>query len=114
MLRGGNVAIGLVLLFFSVLFPIAKLIALRAALHDLRAGREQTRLAPIATRLGKFSMVDVFVLALLVITAKSFPGGSTVEIRWGAWAFAAAAFAPIPVGLAITRPPERDPDPSPA
>ncbi len=114
MLTGGNVAIGLLLLVFSVLFPVAKLIALRGAMHDLRAGRRPTRLAHLATRLGKFSMVDVFVLALFVIAAKSFPGGSTVEIRWGAWAFAAAAFLPIPVGLAITRPPEPDPDRAPA
>jgi hypothetical protein len=27
----------------------------------------------------------------MVVVSKSFPGGTTVEVRWGAFAFAAAA-----------------------
>ena len=111
MLRGGNVAIGLVLLVFSVIFPVAKLIVLRGALADLRAGRPAARLARWTARIGKFSMVDVFVVALLVIAGKSFPGGTTVVVRWGIWAFAGAALLSIPVGVGITRPQESDPAP---
>jgi len=87
LLTGGNVAIGIVLLAFSVIFPVAKLVVLRACLAEGRQGRAHA----IVARFGKYSMADVFVLALLVVASKSFPGGTTVEIRWGAYAFAAAA-----------------------
>lgn len=84
LLRGGNVLVGVALLFFSILFPVAKLVAIRVGTHE--------GTTPLwAQRLGKYSMVDVFVLALLVVASKSFPGGTTVELRWGAYAFAAAA-----------------------
>jgi len=89
LITGGNVAIGIVLLVFSMLFPLAKLVIARACLAEGRAGRAHALVA----RFGKFSMADVFVLALLVVASKSFPGGTTVDIRWGAWAFAAAALA---------------------
>ena len=114
LLTGGNVVIGIVLLVFSVLSPVGKLIVLRAALPDRRAGRPTTRLARLAANLGKYSMVDVFVVALLVVAGKSFPGGTTVELRWGIWAFAGAALLSIPVSLGITRPAATTTAPAPA
>ena len=83
LLSGGNVAVGIILLVFSVLFPVAKLVILRAATEG--------RAHDLAARFGRYSMADVFVLALMVVVSKSFPGGTTVEVRWGAFAFAAAA-----------------------
>lgn len=101
LLFGGNVGIGLVLLFFSVLFPIAKLVALRVCIADTRLGRSHA----LAARFGKYSMVDVFVIALLVVASKSYPGGTTVEIGWGIFAFGAAALLSMLVGAEITRRP---------
>ena len=91
LLDGGGFWIGLLLLVFSVLFPLAKLIALRMALSDLEAGRPVNRLHHVLANVGKYSMADVFVVALLVVASKSFPGGTEVVIRWGVYAFAAAA-----------------------
>ncbi|MHC4137482.1 MAG: paraquat-inducible protein A [Planctomycetota bacterium] len=99
LLRGGNVWIGLVLLFFSVLFPVAKLVALRVCIADARLGRGHA----LAARYGKYSMVDVFVIALLVVTSKSYPGGTTVEIEWGIFAFASAALLSMLVGAGVAR-----------
>ncbi len=99
LLEGGNAWIGLVLLFFSVLFPIAKLVALRVCIADARLGRGHA----LAARFGKYSMVDVFVIALLVVTSKSYPGGTTVEIEWGILAFAGAALLSMLVGAGVTR-----------
>jgi uncharacterized paraquat-inducible protein A len=48
-------------------------------------------------------MVDVFVVALLVVTSKSYPGGTTVEIEWGIFAFAGAALLSMLVGAGVTR-----------
>jgi len=99
LLNGGNVGIGLILLFFSVFFPIAKLVALRVCITDARLGRSHA----LAARFGKYSMVDVFVIALLVVTGKSYPGGTTVEIEWGIFAFAGAALLSMLVGTAVAR-----------
>jgi len=78
LLVGDGVWLGLVLLGFSVLFPIAKLTALRM---------ESTKLVSIS----KYSMVDVFVIAMLVVASKTFPGGTEISIEWGIYPFAAAA-----------------------
>lgn len=96
LLRGGNVGIGLVLLFFSVLFPVTKLVALRICIADAQLGRSHA----LAARYGKYSMVDVFVIALLVVASKSYPGGTTVDIEWGIFAFGAAALLSMLVGAA--------------
>ena len=103
LLRGGNMPIGLVLLAFSVLFPFAKLVVLRAALRDKAAGREATPARGFVNTFGKYSMVDVFVIALLVLACQTFPGGTTVDVEWGIYAFAAAALLPIPVAALLGR-----------
>ena len=66
---------------------MAKLIALRVAIGAGTPGR----LHRVLGTLGKFSMADVFVVALVVVASKSFPGGTTVDLRWGIYAFAGAA-----------------------
>jgi hypothetical protein len=99
LLGGKNVPIGLVLLLFSVLFPIAKLVILRAAIADGAAGRVHD----LVGRFGRYSMADVFVLALVVVVSKSFPGGTTVEVRWGAFAFAAAALLSLVLAARVAR-----------
>ena len=93
LLVGGSPAIGVVLLIFSVLFPIAKLIALRHALHV--AARDGGSRAGWVDAIGKYSMVDVFVIALIVVVSKSFPGGTEVAVRWGVFPFAAAALLSV-------------------
>ena len=87
LIEGDGLWIGLLLLLFSVLFPIAKLIALRVAMGV----GASNRLHRVLRGVGKYSMADVFVVALLVVESKSFPGGTTIDLRWGIYAFAAAA-----------------------
>ena len=99
LVKSDNALIGLVLLFFSVLFPVAKLVALRVCIADARIGRGHR----LAARYGRYSMVDVFVIALLVVTSKSYPGGTTVEIEWGIFAFAGAALLSMLVGAGVAR-----------
>ncbi|MHC4547489.1 MAG: paraquat-inducible protein A [Planctomycetota bacterium] len=101
LLGGGNVWIGLVLLIFSVLFPLAKVVALRICIADARRGRGHA----LAARFGRYSMVDVFVIALLVVAGKSYPGGTTVEIEWGIFAFGAAALLAMIISTRLPVPP---------
>ncbi len=99
LLDGDGVVIGCVLLVFSVLFPIAKLAAIRHSLDALRRGRPVR--AGWLNALGKYSMVDVFVIALMVVVSKSFPGGTDVDISWGVYPFALAALLTVLVSLRV-------------
>jgi len=87
LLEGGDLLIGGVLLMFSVVFPIAKLVVVRLALK----GPVSPRLLRAVAFASKYSMVDVFVIALLVVGSKTMPGGSRFEPEWGLAAFGAAA-----------------------
>ena len=102
-LLDGNLLVALALALFSGVFPLSKAIILRAALSDARAGRSASRAHGIAAKFGKYSMVDVFVIALLVVASKRVPGGTTIDIEWGAYAFGAAALLSIPVAVAVGR-----------
>ena len=103
LLRGGNVPIGMILIVCSVLIPLAKLIVYRAGLADLRDGRPVTPAHRLAAAIGKYSMVDVFVVALFVISSQRLPGGTTIELLWGTYAFGGAALLSIAVGFGLGR-----------
>jgi hypothetical protein len=88
LLQEGEYLIGGLLLVFSVLFPLAKLVVIFVLLH---ASREMAQpLVGLLANLGKWSMLDVFVIAAVVICFKGFPGGSRVEVEWGLYVFAAS------------------------
>lgn len=98
LLVGSNPLLGAVIFLFSIVFPLSKLVLLRAGLAE--PGRGNPRLV---AALSKYSMVDVFVIALLILAAKSFPGGTEVEIRFGAFVFGAAALISIPVAASLAK-----------
>jgi paraquat-inducible protein A len=101
LLREGEIAVGLVLLIFSIIFPIGKLGLLWAIAQAKQRNEFKPELTNLIDRLGKFSMLDVFVLALLVIALKKLPGGSKIELGFGAYMFAASVLLSmvIPVWL---------------
>jgi paraquat-inducible protein A len=88
LLRDGDFLVGGVILIFSVIFPAAKLIALAVSWQAERGSAE--RHLGVLEQLGKWSMLDVFVIAALVACFKGFPGGSHVQIEWGIYVFAAS------------------------
>ncbi len=74
LLREGEVFIGTILLGFSVLLPGFKIVALIATwLRLRRGGRAPHRLATFLEVIGKWSMLDVLVVALIVFAAKAGP-----------------------------------------
>jgi paraquat-inducible protein A len=80
--------VGGVILVFSVIFPAAKLVTLGLSFRADQGSAE--RHLGWLEQLGKWSMLDVFVIAALVVCFKGFPGGSHVEVEWGIYVFAAS------------------------
>jgi len=72
-----------VLTFFSVLFPITKLYLFWAASYESREDSNIGWIASIVGKLSKFSMAEVFVLSLVLISLKTLPGGTDVQLEFG-------------------------------
>jgi len=99
----GDGFLGVVLALFSVLFPVGKL-----ALYWIAAGcgsnlGRAAGLLKWTHRAGKFSMAEVFALALMVVVVKTLPGGSTAEVQWGAYVFVASVLGAILVSFGLDR-----------
>jgi paraquat-inducible protein A len=91
----GHVGIAALLFGFSVIFPVLKLAAMAWGAAALRLGVRPHLAVTLSHHLGKFSMLDVFVVGLLVLAIKGLPGGSEVRLGWGIGAFTAS------VGMAL-------------
>ena len=97
----GDWFLGGILVLFSVAFPVAKL-----ALYWVATGcgpdlGRATDLLKWTHRAGKFSMAEVFALALMVVVVKTLPGGSTAELQWGAYVFVASVLGAILVSFGL-------------
>jgi uncharacterized paraquat-inducible protein A len=57
----------------------------------------------LAHHAGKFSMLDVFVVGLIVLAIKGLPGGSRVTLGWGVAAFAASVILSMVAAIIIQR-----------
>jgi paraquat-inducible protein A len=90
-----------VVLLFSVVFPIWKLGVYFMATARRARGLDTGASVRWVNQLGKWSMLDVFVLAVLVVAIKGLPGGSRVAIEWGAAAFCASVLLSIYISLHI-------------
>jgi paraquat-inducible protein A len=85
----GDVLLSAAVLVFVVLLPLARLVAL-LALSLRRPSSRNDRVPRWLVLLDRWSMVDVFCLALLVVTVK-LGGLADVTMRWGFWFFTAGA-----------------------
>ena len=103
LIHNGSVALGVLLLAFSVIFPTLKLAVMAAATAALADGGSPGPLMKLAHHAGKFSMLDVFVVGLIVLAIKGLPGGSRVTLGWGVAAFAASVVLSILSALIIQR-----------
>ena len=79
-----------ILALFSVAFPILKVVTLAAAsLATVVTGRIAKQILRIAVVLGRWSMLDVLVLALVIFYVKNSGLGDANTLP-GIWFFAAA------------------------
>jgi paraquat-inducible protein A len=110
LLREGSLFIGGLLLIFTVLFPIAKLGIYWSAVDQLALGRGPGKIYERFSHLGKFSMLDLLVVALLVIAIKGLPGGTSVILDWAAPAFCASILLTLYFSSVLKTGPLRKPD----
>lgn len=120
--RQGDYPVALIIFAASVLIPVLKIASIAALCHASQSGhrpREMTRLYRVTEFVGRWSMVDVFVVAILVGVVQL---GSTISIHPGAGAlsfaavviltmFAAMSFDPRLIWDAAAHAPDRSPQP---
>ena len=81
LLSHGSIFVGLVVLFFSVIFPLTKIVLLlELSLLELLHKRHKALTLRIMEHVGKWSMMDVMLLAFLVMLVKL---GNLVEFHFG-------------------------------
>lgn len=71
LLEGGNVVLAAILFFFSVVFPFTKLVTLGILWYGSFPDKVRTRILFWLEALGRWSMLDVFVIAVTIVIAKS-------------------------------------------
>jgi paraquat-inducible protein A len=100
--RGGQVFIGVVLFTFSVVFPYAKLVALLVATSSLvsLSATARKRLHHLAVITGKYSLLDILVIALMIILVK-FKNLAEVRAMPATVLFCAAIFLSIAAGFCV-------------
>ena len=81
--------LAVVVFFFSIVFPFAKLLLLTLVWFVRLTGTQRVRLLHWLGLLGKWSMLDVFAVAILIVLVKLGPLAN-VEPRLGVYIFAAA------------------------
>ena len=101
MMHGGNRGLGVLLLAFSCFFPTVKLALMAWGTQTLADRRRAGIWLTLAHHTGKFSMLDVLVLALIVVAIKGLPGGSRITLGWGVWAFAASVVLALIVSMML-------------
>lgn len=75
-----DIALGAIIFVFSVVFPILKFGLFYHILHD---GNPKSSIANFVHKWGRFSMLDVFIVAILILTIRSLPGGAQIKPSWG-------------------------------
>jgi paraquat-inducible protein A len=89
-------------LLFSVVFPIVKLVMLLAATSSLvsMSDRARQRMHMIAMVTGKYSLLDLLVVAVMIVMVK-FGTLAEVHARAGTILFGVAVLLSIAAGLCV-------------
>lgn len=103
LMRTNSLWLGIVLLTFSVVFPAFKLATLWWAATVMKPRTPGGPALWITHHAGKFSMLDVMVIAVFIVAIKGLPGNTDVIIGWGLYAFAAAVILSMIASLLVKR-----------
>lgn len=100
MWRSEHYVLAIVIFFFSIIFPFAKLLALMMVWYRSMPAEKRDRVLHWLSLLGKWSMLDVFVIAVLIVLTQS-KGYVDAEAQVGLYIFAAAILLSMAVSLRI-------------
>lgn len=109
MWRHGAEGLAGLLFAFSVAFPAAKLAILAWTAAHASADARHGWAGWLAHHVGKFSMLDVMVIGLIVVAVKGLPGNTQVVAGWALWAFAASVLLAMVASLLLHTGGEREP-----
>lgn len=87
--RDGQYGLFAIITAFTLVLPCCKIVVLFAAWNRAPRGGSHRRYLEWLSLLGKWSMLDVFVVAVLIASVK-LGALATVEIHYGLYVFAAA------------------------
>ncbi len=103
--KSGNYLFGIILLAFSVLFPIFKLLLLLIITNRNIPMSKTIRIKihHLVELLAKYSMLDVFVIAIIIVIFKvaNMVSVASVAGAIGIYIFCAAIFLSILAGIAV-------------
>jgi uncharacterized paraquat-inducible protein A len=92
--------LAILLALFSVFSPVLKLSFYWYA-TGLKNPKKFKSMLQVIHYVGKFSMAEVFALALIIVVIKSFPGGSTAQLEWGAYLFISSVICSMAVSFRL-------------
>lgn len=95
---GGDWFLAAALFIFSIIFPITKLGFYWLSVSSPGTWESPWKILEGVDHLGKFSMAEVFLLALTAFALKDLPGDSRVQVEYGFYVF----FASVLLGLLIS------------
>lgn len=84
LIQGGDYFIGAILFLFTLAFPAYKMYLTFFYYLTSKAKRKTYEWI---LKVSKYSMLDIFVLGLIVLAIKAMPGGTTASLEWGAFLF---------------------------
>jgi len=85
----GAIILGIVLFLFSIVFPVSKLVMLLVLWYRKVNRKQRQKLLGYLEMLSKWSMMDVFVVALMIVLSKA-GGALDIEPRIGVYLFGVA------------------------
>ncbi|NIY80339.1 paraquat-inducible protein A [Celeribacter sp. HF31] len=90
--------LALVVVFFAILAPIGKVLAMEGLLSGRLSDNLSERVKPWLYHLGRLAMADVFLIAIYITVAKGI-GVGRLEVGWGLYLFTLCVL--VSLGLSI-------------
>jgi paraquat-inducible protein A len=90
LLRNGNYVLFVVVAAFSIVLPLLKLgVLYRVVARQRHAGEQLSRYLRLMHRYGRWAMLDVMVVAVLIMTVK-LGAIASIQVHYGLYVFGAA------------------------
>ncbi|WP_321362842.1 paraquat-inducible protein A [uncultured Celeribacter sp.] len=90
--------LALIVVFFAILAPIGKVVAMEGLLSGRLSDNLSERVKPWLYPLGRLAMADVFLIAIYITVAKGI-GVGRLEVGWGLYLFTLCVL--VSLGLSI-------------